>query len=70
MNVNSIIVEQLEWNGLLKSVTMNRKNKFGELWISFPDEYLEERNSPFHFLDKKYKNGIMSFIAMGSDLKL
>lgn len=56
MNVNSIIVEQLEWDGLLKSVTMDRQNKLGELWISFPDEYVEERNSPFHFLDKKYKN--------------
>jgi hypothetical protein len=56
MNVNSIIVEQLEWSGLLKSVTMDRQNELGELWISFPDEYLDERNSPFHFLDKKYQN--------------
>lgn len=70
MNVNSIIVEQLEWNGLLKSVTMNRKNKFGELWISFPDEYLEERNSPFHFLDKKYKKHFESKQEKGRITKL
>ncbi|MBL0237549.1 MAG: hypothetical protein IPQ02_13295 [Saprospiraceae bacterium] len=55
MNVNGIIVEQLEWDGLLKSVTLKKNNRLGDMWVAFPEEYENERNSPFHFLDKKYQ---------------
>ena len=46
--VNSVIIEQLEFNGTLKTVELS-SDLMGKIIISFPDEYTDKRNSPFHF---------------------
>lgn len=50
MNVTVIIVEQLDWDAQIKTLTFSPKDQL-DLWIAPPDEYLDERDTPFHFLD-------------------
>ncbi|GAB3727206.1 hypothetical protein GCM10027594_09140 [Hymenobacter agri] len=60
MNVKSIVVEQLDWNATSKSLTLEPDHN-GQLWVAFPTDYDEPRNSPFYFqhpnYDKKFNEG-------------
>jgi len=56
MNIHAMIIEQLEWNGYLKSFTLQAQNELGQMWVAFPDEYQNDRNGPYHFLDPEYEN--------------
>jgi hypothetical protein len=56
MNIHALIIEQLEWDGLLKSFTIQSNHEFGQMWVAFPNEYDNVRNSPYHFLDSNYEN--------------
>jgi hypothetical protein len=60
MNVKSIVVEQLDWNGTSKSLTVEPDYN-GQLWVAFPTDYDEPRNGPFYFQnlqdDKKFNEG-------------
>jgi hypothetical protein len=55
MNTNAIIHEQIDWDGTIKSFQLSADQSIGELWIAFPDDYSDERNSPFYFLDSEYE---------------
>jgi hypothetical protein len=56
MDIHAIIIEQLEWEGSLKSFTLQARPDYGSLWVAFPPEYDDVRNGPFHFLDEEYEN--------------
>ncbi|WP_448138447.1 hypothetical protein [Sphingobacterium siyangense] len=56
MNIHAIIIEQLEWDGRLKSFSLQAQRDLGEMWVAFPNEYQNERTGPFHFLDSEYEN--------------
>jgi len=56
MNIHAMIIEQLEWDGHLKSFTLQAQRELGRMWVAFPDEYQNDRNGPFHFLDSEYEN--------------
>jgi hypothetical protein len=55
MNVKSIVVERIEWNATSKSLTLEPDNN-GHLWVAFPTDYDEPRNSPFYFQNAKYEH--------------
>jgi len=48
MNVVAVIVEQLEADGRLKRLTMNRGSA-NQLEVAFPEEFVGERSGPFFF---------------------
>jgi hypothetical protein len=50
MDIKALIVEQLEWNGTLKTMRLQPDYR-RPLIVAFPDEYAEPRQGPFHFLD-------------------
>jgi hypothetical protein len=50
MDIKALIVEQLEWNGTLKTMRLQPDYQ-RPLIVAFPDEYAEPRQGPFHFLD-------------------
>lgn len=50
MNVKSIVVEHLYWEGSIKTLQLSPNFKH-EMWVAFPDEYEEPLNAPFHFQD-------------------
>jgi hypothetical protein len=54
MNVKSIVVEQLEWSGSSKSFTLEPHSN-SQLWVAFPTDYDEPRNSPFYFQQPNYE---------------
>ena len=56
MNIHALIIEQLEWDGHLKSFTLQAQRDLGQMWVAFPDEYQNDRKGPFHFLDSDYEN--------------
>lgn len=60
MNVKSIVVEQLDWNGTSKSLTVEPDFN-GQLWVAFPTDYDEPRNGPFYFQnpqdDERFNEG-------------
>lgn len=56
MEIHAIIIEQLEWEGILKSFTLQSQPELGQMWVAFPNEYQNERTGPFHFLDANYEN--------------
>ncbi|MGG0338142.1 hypothetical protein [Priestia aryabhattai] len=54
MFVNTVIVEQLESDGQLKTLELNTNSSTKEvLVISLAGEYTRERSGPFHFRDPK-----------------
>ncbi len=55
MQINSIIHDQVEWDGTIKSFQIKEKDQYGDLWIAFPEDYAEKRNGPFFFLDSEYE---------------
>lgn len=50
MDIKALIVEQLEWNGTLKTMRLQPDYQ-RPLIVAFPDEYTDPRQGPFHFLD-------------------
>ena len=52
MFINSVIIENLDENGLLKTIRVEATGG-SNLVIAFPDEYEEDTDEPFHFLDAK-----------------
>jgi hypothetical protein len=54
MIVNSLIVEQLDYNGTSKVFKMMSSDRYGDLVVALLDEYEEPREGPFHFLDNQY----------------
>lgn len=60
MNVKSIVVEQIDWDATSKSLTLEPDYN-GQLWVAFPTDYDEPRNSPFYFqhpnYDRKFNEG-------------
>jgi CHAT domain len=52
--VNSLIVEQLDYNGTSKVFKMMSTDRYGDLVVALLDEYEEPREGPFHFLDHQY----------------
>lgn len=55
MYVYAVVVEQLEPDGHIRTLTM-RPEGGRPLVISFGNEYDEPRNGPFHFLDETHEN--------------
>jgi len=56
MNIHALIIEQLDWDGQLKSFTLQSQAELGQMWVAFPNEYQNERTGPYHFLDGNYEN--------------
>ena len=56
MDTNALIIEQLEWDGTLKSFTLEAAPELGKMWVAYPNEYEDERPGAFHFLDEDYEN--------------
>jgi hypothetical protein len=54
MQVKALIVEQLEADGTLRTLQMERDDMGRPLVVAFSDEYDEPRVGPFHFLDDAY----------------
>ncbi len=54
MILKSLILEQLERDGSLRSFKMQPDPSIGDLIVAMMDEYEEDREGPFHFLDDKY----------------
>jgi len=54
MEVTVVIVEQLEANGMLRTLRM-QSDYDSRLTIAFPGEYDEPRTGPFHFLDDRHE---------------
>jgi hypothetical protein len=53
MQVNSLIIEQLDSNGTLKTFKIQADSS-RELVVAFADEFEEPREGPFYFLDEHY----------------
>jgi hypothetical protein len=62
MNVKGLIVEQIDWDGKSKSLTMQPDFSRGDLWVAFPTDYDEPRTGPFYFqnpsYEKQYNNNV------------
>ena len=63
MNVKGIIVQQIDWDGTSKSLTMQPDNRLGDLWVAFPTDYEEPRTGPFYFQNPNYEKRFNSNIA-------
>ncbi len=62
MDVATVLVEQLEANGELRTFRMHAD--FGErLTVSFADAYEDERSGPFHFLDTHHEQAFRNAFA-------
>jgi hypothetical protein len=53
LNVGAIIVEQLDWDGHLKTLTF-KPNSAPDFWVALLDEYGDESVGPFHILDPEH----------------
>lgn len=56
MDTHALIIDQLEWEGMLKSFTLQARPELGQMWVAYPNEYEDERPGPFHFLEEDYEN--------------
>lgn len=54
MNLKRVVIEQLDWNATSKSLTLEPDYN-SQLWVAFPTDYDEPRNSPFYFQHPKYE---------------
>jgi hypothetical protein len=50
MEIKALIVEQLDWDGTLKTMRL-QPDYSRPLIVAFPDEYAERREGPVQFLD-------------------
>ena len=61
MMLKALIVEQLEEDGTLRTLTMQPSAEGFDLVVAFADEYDEMRSGPFHFLshtdEHRYRDG-------------
>ena len=61
MMLKALIVEQLEEDGTLRSLTMQPSQRGHDLVVAFADKYDDKRSGPFHFLDDgdehRYRDG-------------
>jgi len=55
MNVKGIIVEQIDWDGKSKSLTVRPDLNRDDLWVAFPTDYDEPRSGPFYFQNPSYE---------------
>lgn len=53
MMLKALIVEQLEEDGTLRSLTMQPSQRGHDLVVAFADEYDDKRSGPFHFLNDR-----------------
>ena len=51
MMLKALIVEQLEEDGILRSLTMQTSQQGHDLVVAFADQYDDRRSGPFHFLN-------------------
>lgn len=63
MNVKGIIVEQLDWDGKSKSLTLQPDFSKGDLWVAFPTDYEEPRTGPFYFQNPNYEKQYNKTVA-------
>ena len=63
MNVKGIKVEQIEWDGTLKSLTMQPDSSLGDLWVAFPTDFEEPRTGPFYFQNPAYEKKYVGNVA-------
>ena len=70
MNVKAVIHEQIEWDGTDKAFQMQSNENIGDIWIAFPPDYDDERNTPFYFLDEEYQTIFLSEFASSGTRKL
>lgn len=54
MNVGAIIVEQLDWDGRLKTLVFKPRAE-PNFWVALLDEYGEDSAGPFHLLDPRHE---------------
>lgn len=54
MNVGAIIVEQLDWDGRLKTLVFKPRAQ-PNFWVALLDEYGEDSAGPFHLLDPEHE---------------
>jgi hypothetical protein len=52
MNVTTIVLEQLDWDGRLRSLVYSGRSG-ASFWIAEHGEYKEDRRTPFHFIDDR-----------------
>jgi hypothetical protein len=69
MFVNSVIIEQIEYDGGLKTVQLT-PNSTGRLVISFPDEYCDKRDAPFYFQDRQHSRTFRKLLKTNGVRKL
>lgn len=55
MIVRGIIIEQIDWNGTSKTLSIQFDPSLGDLVVAFPQDYDESRSSPFHFQNPNYQ---------------
>ena len=70
MNVKGVIVEQIDWDGKSKSLTMQPDYRRGDLWVAFPTDYDEPRSGPFYFQNPSYEKQYDSNVAQCSARKI
>ena len=69
MDVFSVLVEQLDSNGLIRTFRMKADRGY-PITVAFADEYEEPREGPFHFLDSEYERKFHSGFASCKARKL
>ncbi len=70
MDTHALIIEQLEWDGILKSFTLEANPEMVKMLVAYPKEYEYERPGAFHFLDENYENLFEQKLARCSNAKL
>jgi hypothetical protein len=68
MNIFAVVFEQLEINGELRSFTMEVND--APIYVSFLQNYDDERSGPVHFLDKKFERQFRRGLAECKTLHL
>lgn len=54
MNVTEIIIEQLDWEGTLRTAVFTPRGGT-ECWIAYPDEYRDRPSDLFHFMNSRHE---------------
>ena len=53
MMLKTIITEQLDEDGTLRTFTMDASGQSGRITVAMPNEYKDPRNAPFYFLNEE-----------------
>lgn len=70
MNVKGVIVEQIDWDGKSKSLTVQPDFRRGDLWVAFPTDYDEPRTGPFYFQNPSYEKQYDTNVAQCTARKI